>query len=220
MYKMVATQDTQYSGVSFSAGDLFPQNFPSEPGGHPWNSGAWKAIEIPDEAKSDLYVYDSDTDALVLDDTLLSGKIIQEKNRLSSELATGYEERMAELAVGIYSSAERDSFMAKVLAAKDWSALDNNGKDSVISTYEADPDVYVEDDVILLSEIDLSGTAAAKRGQVDQLSQTILDNNAAWRKLIGKLTQDRKNHWNVIDNVQANEEGLDTLLAYSITWSV
>jgi len=220
MYKMVATQDTQYAGQSFSSGDLFPQNFPSEPGGHPWNSGTWKIMEVPEDSKADLYTYDSETDSLVVDPTLLAGRIAQEKARLSGELMTGYEERMDSLAIGIYSKAERDSFTAKVMAAKDWTALDNAGKDSVISSYEADPDAYTDDDLILLAEIDLSGTAAAKRGQVDQLCQSILDKNSAWRRLIGKLTQDRKNHWNVIDDVPDTEQGLDTLLGYSITWSV
>lgn len=235
MIKLVANKTIiGPDGLTYNRGDIWEQEFSQYQPEPPWNNGDWNYMTIPDPAKSDIYIVELDHDTgqidayghhilidrFVTDPTKIAIRISKEKIKLEKLLAIQYENRMNSLAIGKYSQAERDSFAEKLASARDWNLKTSIVKDLEISDYLSDPNSYTNDNVIMFDEITFTGTISDKRAQVDTLASSIIQNNLAWRKLIGILTKDRKRMWTEINSVTIDESGLDYLLAYSLSWSV
>lgn len=217
---------------TFVKGDLSKAVFQSPCSAWPYSDKQlFTQVEIQDIRKNGIYQAELDHDTgavdlngnpilesrLVVNQDLLVSRISVEKNRLDGLLVSCYEAQMQALAVKHISLAERDSFSAKLEAAKLWKALTDEEKDLRIAEFMNDPSQF-EVLIILLEEVEFSEGESPQvwRTLVDTLSSTILANSFAWKQLIGKLTKKRKALWKEIDSVPETEQGLDTLLDFDV----
>lgn len=228
MYKYIILKDVTIDNVDYHRGDVFKQTFEEQASVFPLSmEDVFQPVEFPSISghvenclKVELDYDRRGNNRLIPDDTKVSAEVLVRKNALKEQIKREMDNKLNSLGVEFYPENEKHAFGRKLKAAKDWDKLTITEKNSGISSYLSNPGRYTGDYMILLSEVDLSGTVTQKRSTMDALKDLIIVRDLQWSRLVGILTKDRKSMFNTIDEMSDNVESLYLLNNYSIKWSI